>query len=266
MAGGEAESGGSGLDGMSQQEFDFEAKTEPPKSEATKAIIDRIKKLLRLGADKRGNAHEAERALQLAYELAEKYRVDMAGLNLDEATEAVMHEAWDMGMRFDRLRRGIVQILMRFFHVNVVLAQPKINVIGKPTDVLIAHYVHDFLLRTGRNCLKAYELEEKRQRRRVSTTKRANYLEGFIYGQWHRLDGCRERMPLTDSHAALVVTEEADREQYVEKNWTLRGNVKSLPDIRKNESAALKGFRDGKNTAINQPLEGSGRGSTLLLE
>lgn len=250
---------------MSQAEFDFEAKPEAakPASEASASLIERIKKLLRLAADKRGNSHEAERALQLAYELAEKHRVDVGSLDLDEQTEKVMHEKWDMGMRFDRLRRGVVGILATFFHVNVLVSNPKLTVIGKPTDVLLAHYVYDFLLRAGRNCLGAYEKSEKQARRRTSSTKRANYIEGFIWGLYAMLRQTRITAELTDAQNAIVLAEDAERRAYEVANFKTKP-LKSLPEKRRNESAASRGFNDGKAQSINQPLAGS-RDTTLLL-
>lgn len=250
---------------MKQDEFDFEAKSEAaaaPKSEASAAMIERIKKLLRLAADKRGNPHEAERALQAAYELAERHRVDVAGLDLDESTEKLIHERWRMGMRFDRFRRGITGVLESYFHVTVILDKPELIVVGKATDVLIAHYVHDFLLRAGRNCLSAYEQSEKSMRRRVSGTKRANYTYGFICGLHRMLRGSRGQMHLSDAQNALVVAEDRDRAGYVVDNFKTE-KLKALPEARRNDSALKAGFRDGKNTTINQPLN-SGRGPLLL--
>lgn len=248
-----------------QAEFDFEAKPDvaKPASEASASLIERIKKLLRLAADKRGNPHEAERALQLAYELAEKHRVDVGSLDLDEQTEKVTHERWDMGMRFDRLRRGVTGILATYFHVNVVVSNPKLIVIGKPTDVLLAHYVYDFLLRAGRNCLAAYEKAEKRARRRSSTTKRANYLTGFIWGLHSMLGNLREIAQLTDAQHAIVLAEDAERKAYQSATFSTR-TLKDLPAPRRNETAAMQGFRAGESQSINQPLSGS-RGTTLLL-
>ena len=120
--------------------------------------------------------------------------MDVTGLDPDEATEKVLHEAWTMGMRYDRLRRGIVGILQSHFHVTVVLAQPEIFVIGKPTDVLIAHYVNDFLLRAARNCVKAFDATEKLGRRRCSPSKRANYIQGFIWGLYAALSAGKKQI------------------------------------------------------------------------
>jgi uncharacterized protein DUF2786 len=240
-----------------QTEFDFEARKEA-RREATAEIIARIKKLLRLGADKRGNAHEAERAMQLAFELSEKYRVDMDALDLDEATGKLMHEYWDLGLRFDRLRRGIFSLLQTYFHVTVCVSTPRMLVIGKPTDVLIAKYVHDFLLRAGRNCLRNYEVEELKARRRLTTNKRAAYIAGFIWGLSSKLHGARDMLHLTDVQKALVIVEDAERTRHLGELVPPHhlADVKALPD-RKHRDAQMAGYFDGRDTSINQPLAGS---------
>jgi hypothetical protein len=127
-------------------------------------IIERIKKLLRLGADARGNAHEAERAMAMAFELAEKHRVDVESLSLDDETARAVHERWHMGRRFDRVRRGVFGLLQKFFHVTVCVSGAEMIVVGRAQDVTIARYVHDFLLRAARECLRAWEAAEKAER------------------------------------------------------------------------------------------------------
>ena len=226
-------------------------------------IIERIKKLLRLAADKRGNAHEAERAMQLAFELAERHRIDVAGLDLDEESARLVHERWEIGWRFDRLRRGIFALLQTYFHVTVCVSRPQMIVIGRPQDVLIARYVHDFLLRAGRECLRKYEAEQKDSGRRMTTNKRAGYLAGFIYGIGSKLAASRKTMPLTDSMAALVVVEDAARDQMLAKLVPMRADLARL-EGRKNPTAVMAGYLDGRATTINQPLSGAPGGPLAL--
>lgn len=250
------------MNAHAQAEFDFEARKEEVK-QASAAMIERIKKLLRLAADQRGNRHEAERALALAYELAEKHRVDVAALDLDEKTEVMLHEQWQIGMRFDRLRRGVCGILQTFFHVTVLISKPRLIVIGKPTDVLIARYVHDFLLRAGRDCLKTFEQEQKRLRRRMSKAKREGFTTGFIWGLSAMLRAGRATAGLPEADGALVVKESAERDAYAATLGKI-AELPALPDGRRNESALTSGYRAGKATTINQPLAGSAGGPLLL--
>jgi hypothetical protein len=58
--------------GTDQQEFDFERRSST--KEAPVEIVEKIKKLLRLAADK-SNRHEAELALRRAFELARRHSI-----------------------------------------------------------------------------------------------------------------------------------------------------------------------------------------------
>jgi len=232
---------------------------------ATDTIIERIKKLLRLGADARGNAHEAERAMALAFELAEKHRVDVESLNLDEETARVVHEFWHVGARFDRLRRGIFGILQSHFHVSVCLNRPRMLVVGRAQDIAIAQYVHDFLLRTGRACLQTFERAERWWKRRMTAAKRAGYTAGFIYGVNAALNRTRETMPLTGSQNALVLAEQKDRDAVIGEIAGRTGTVDALPEGRRNRDALMAGYAAGKSTTIHQPL-GATPGAQLALQ
>ena len=227
-------------------------------------ITERIKKLLRLAADKRGNPHEAERALALAFELAEKHRVDVESLDLDEKSAALIHEYFEVGFRYDRMKRGIFGLLQNYFHVSLVLCRPRMLVVGRQEDVMIARYVYAFLRRAGSDCLAAYARAEKSRRRRMSTNKRAGFITGFIWGISAMLRKSRESIPLSDSASALVVVEEAARDAYIAAQVGPIQELKALPD-RKNESAITSGYVKGKAMQINQPLTGAGAPQLQLL-
>ncbi len=247
-----------------QSEFDFNA---PPRAEAmpaSAAILARIRKLLRLGADKRGNSREAEAAMAMAFELAEKYRVDVAGLDLDEETRRVLDERWPVGARYDTLRRGVFGVLRSYFHVTTCLARPEMIVIGKPADLAIARYVHDFLLRAGRECLRSFEAAEKAARRRMTPAKRTGYLQGFIYGIHANLQRTHEQLALGDAHAALVVVEEAEREARLNELVPQRVTLSDCKQ-RRNKTALMHGYQDGRATQIHTPLGGGHREAPLQL-
>lgn len=228
-------------------------------------ITERIKKLLRLGADKRGNAHEAERAMQLAFELAEKHRVDIESLDLDERTARIMHEWFELGRRLDRLRRGIIAILQTYFHVSTCVVASQLMVAGREQDIIIARYVYDFLLRAGRDCLRTYAAAERAARRKMTTAKRAGYISGFIYGLAHSLNKSRSRLSLTDAQEALVIAEGRERDRYLDQFVPGRKNLKALTE-RRHRRAIDAGFADGRSTSIRQPLNPSDSPSLLLLK
>ena len=249
-----------------QAEFDF---TAPPKAEnakqASAAVLARIKKLLKLGTNPAAAQGEAETAMRMAYELAEQFRVDLSTLDLDEETRRVIDERWDVGARYDTLRRGIFGLLRRFFHVTTCLDKPCMVVVGKAADLAIARYVHDFLLRAGRAALKADELSEKRARRRMTAAKRVGFLNGFCYGIAAQLEAAKETLRLGDSHKALVVAEEKEREAHMKE---IVGETSPLKPLKqtKNQGAVWRGFVQGQATQIHRPLAGGHREAPLALK
>ena len=122
------------------------------------AVIERIKKLLRLGRSP--NQHEAELAMQRAFELAEKYRIEVESLDPDDREAAVVHEWFLAGARMSFLKKRALSIVQSFFHVDVCTSLPRVVFVGRSTDITIAHYVWEFLVTAGTRCLRAYEAEE----------------------------------------------------------------------------------------------------------
>lgn len=247
---------------MKQSEFNFDGQPKapppPPKvsPERMKEVMEKIKKLLRLAADQRGNPHEAERALALAFELAEKHRVDVTSLDLDEEVAKIVFEHIHIGQRLDTLRKGILGLLQTYFHVTVCVQGARLLVIGKPEDILFATYVHDFLLRAGRACLATFTADEKRARRRMTPLKRAGYLQGFVYGLSSQLNRARTALALDDERTALVLAEEGARKAKLAAMVPDRAVVKSQSK-KLNKSALEQGWIDGRKTQINQPLAGA---------
>lgn len=224
--------------------------------------IDKIKKLLRLGRS--ANRHEAELAMQRAFELAEKHRIDVEQLDLDEREAAVVHEWFKVGQRISFLKKRALAVVMRFFHVNVCLSTPEVVFVGRATDIAIAHYVFEFLVRTATRLLRAFESGERAQRRKVNHAKRTNYIHGFIYGIVEKLDGAKQTMPLTDSQSAIVVAEDRAREDYL-KELIPNQRTKRIEGSRRNKTALMAGYHDGKKTSIHQPIAGT-PGAPLLLQ
>jgi len=174
-----------------------------------------------------------------------------------------VHERWHMGRRFDRVRRGVFGLLQKFFHVTVCVSGAEMIVVGRAQDVTIARYVHDFLLRAARECLRAWEAAEKAERRRVTLNKRSNYITGFFWGVSSKLHKSREAMPLTDKQGALVVAEKAERDAVMDG---LAPGRKTLPalEARRHLGALCSGLRDGEKTNIHTPL-GATPGAQLAL-
>jgi len=214
-------------------------------------IAEKIKKLLRLGRS--SNPHEAELALQRAFELAEKHRIDVESLNLDEREAAVVHEWFEMGHRLSFIKKRALGLVQRFFHVEVCISSPRVVFVGRAQDITIAHYVFEFVVRAGTKCLRAFESGERAHRRKVNHGKRTQFLHGFFYGLSMKLRGAQQAHPLTDQQNALVVGERLSRESYLGQ---LIPNTKklSLDAGRQNKGALLASVDAGQSTSIHQPL------------
>jgi hypothetical protein len=89
----------------------------------------------------------------------------------------------------------------------------------------------------------------------MTTLKRAGYLQGFIYGISSQLNKSRKALNLDDERAALVLAEETARKAKLDE---LAPNCtsKKIEPPKLNKSALEQGWIDGRETRINQPLNG----------
>lgn len=249
-----------------QLDFDFDSEpldeepavtAAPRESTASRSTLDRIRKLLRLAKDKAATPAEAEAAAQAACELATRHHVDTASLNLDEHEEAIIGR-YLKAARNDRLAKGVRGVLRSYFHVETCFCGKTVLFVGRETAVAIAEYMWDFLVRNGRSACRAYEDAEKRQRRRMTTLKRDNFLAGFCWGLHSKLGETRSAMQLTDNQQQIVLVEEQARLVKLEElsGGTVQAKVKPL---KRRLSAAGAGFIAGQATEINTPIGGKGR-------
>lgn len=211
-------------------------------------VTDKIKKLLRLAQS--SNQHEAELALQRAFEMAARHNIDMAGLDLDDTTKRILHEKFHVGERFSLIRKLTFGILETFFNVSIVMARPNILFVGTATDVQIAIYIHQFLVGVCSRALRAFETT---QRRKLTPTKRNGFIAGFMYGVSAKLRGAKKLLEIDENRTGLVLAEEARRDNYVEQNF--KTHEVSLDCGRKHRNALLEGWESGNAVEFNKPLE-----------
>jgi len=233
-----------------QPEFDFDAR--PASQQAPPDIAEKIKKLLRLG--KSSNRHEAERALEAAFRLARKYRVDVESLDLDEESETLAHEWFAFTKRASFLQCRALNVVMHFFRVDVCIHHTsRLLFVGRPVDVMIAHYVFEFIVRAGKLELRGFERLERAMRRKMSTGKRKQFVQGFIYGITRQLHEVEREVVLDDSKTALITADELRRKRYLDE--LVPGLVtKQVESGRANKTALMHGFARGQQTQISQPL------------
>ncbi len=214
-------------------------------------VIEKIKKLLRLGQS--GNQHEAELAVQRAFELANRHHVDVESLDLDERSAAIVHEYIHCGERLSFLKKRTLNIVTTFFHVEVCVCSPRVLFVGRQTDIAIASYVFEFLVGAGTRGARAWEAGERIARRKVTQNKRVNFYQGFIYGIARKLGESQAQAVLDDSQSALIVGEKRQREAVL-ADLVPRTQSMTIENGRRVASAMMAGYKHGQGTSIQQPL------------
>lgn len=228
---------------------------------ASKATLEKIRKLLRLAKDKAASPAEAEAAAQAACELATRHHVDTASLNLDAHEEALIGKYLKRGKN-DRLTKGVLGVLRHYFHVQTCGCGSQVLFVGRETAVVIAEYMFAFLVRAGRTAASEYERAEKRQRRRMTPLKRDNFFAGFSWGLHAKLRETHGAMELTDNQTAIILVEANARDAKLTELVGATEEVKPKP-LKRTLSAASAGFRAGSSTEWQTPTSA---GERLALE
>jgi hypothetical protein len=218
------------------------------------SIIEKIKALLRLARS--ANKHEAELALQRAFELAEKHKIDVTTLDPDANAEDVTHELFGFGWRLAFLNGVMLNLCVRFFHVEICLKKPDVMFVGKPTDITIAWYVYGFLCQQCRKWLRQFEAEEKSARRKITEAKRKNFISGFSYGIASQLREVKAAIQIDDTKTALILAEREERKRHLAEAVPNTADIK-LHEPRRQRGALMEGYTRGKETRINKPLTGT---------
>lgn len=239
---------------MNQTEMNFDVPPRKDASEVPGQLLEKIKKLLRLASS--SNQHEAALAMSRAMALADRANLDLSSLREDDDVGEIVQRWIPTGARLAREKQLALGIVQTFFSVHPVMFKSKSAVvfIGTDADIVIAEYVFEYLTRASRRCLAAYEVEEKRCRRKTTPGKRVNFLAGFFYAISNTLRHQRAEILLEDQKFALVLSsQEKAREQYVGEQL---GPTKAvvLRKSRRNRDALESGWRDGKNTSLNPAL------------
>lgn len=217
-----------------------------------------IKKLLRLS--KSPNHAEAELALSRALEIAERHNIDIQELSLDDDLRKIVQERIPVGWRVSALRRRVLYgIVEPFFNVDVILGRPSFIMVGTRSDIAIATYVYEFCCGCLSRSLSAFA----RESRRLSKTKRHNYIAGWIYGLASTLKQQRAALMEATVGMDLMIRSEAQRRaDYVTTHIATR-DATFKKRHRHDHSAMIAGILDGKQTKINAGL--GSRNSTLLI-
>jgi hypothetical protein len=235
-------------------------------------ILDKIKKLLRLGADKAASPAEAELAVQRAYALAAQHQIDIENVSLDDDVRRIIAENFPHPGRVSFARKKLLNLIATFFNVNVILQpvpawarsltgrQPKVTFIGTTVDIQIARYVYDYLHTACAAALREFILSRKR---RTSPSTQKQFVLGFCYGVSSKIWAAKAH--LTEHQNALILHETARRDQFAETAFDPRTLKPVKADAgRRNENAVAAGFVEGEKVEIRKPIETNAAGQLLL--
>lgn len=213
-------------------------------------VIEKIKKLLRLGQS--NNRHEAELALQRAFEIAERNNIDLAALDLAEDLKKIARRAYHVGSRLSYTRKSALRIVGTFFNVTPVVGRPCIVFVGTAADVEIAVHVFEFITRCcNRDLLAA---RKRAARRRFTRNQMLNFVNGFFYAIGGNLRQARaEVLVAHDQYALVLQSEEKRRDAFIESTMETRP-INLLESGRRNVDVLMLAHRYGREVQINSPL------------
>lgn len=220
-------------------------------------IIEKLKKLLRLGQS--SNQHEAELAIERAFELAARHNIDMASVDVDEETKRILHKKFKMGQRLSLIRKLAIQLVHNYFNVNAVVSRPDVILVGTETDVAMASYVLEFIVGACSRAAAAYARSEPRK---LTEKKRKSFIAGFFYGVSAKLGGMKENLMLGNSQNELVLRREIERNKYVDDNFNTHDF--SIERPRKFTNEVLQGFAAGSELEIHKAVDGKRTEGRLL--
>lgn len=222
-------------------------------------IIEKIKALLRLA--KSDNPHEAERALEAAYKLASKHHVDLSQLDPDSDSRTIQPGHIPCPDKLAQEWKEALNVAHNYFHVSVTVlrGQQRCLIVGTELDIELASYVVTYLVRACRQALAKWKKSEQLARRKVTKNKTFNFVGGFFLGVRAALRKQREAetMARGEGFQLMLISEREQRDQFTQ--GYLGGSPKSItmPEMRIDHRARLRGFLTGSDTKINPGLKGS---------
>jgi hypothetical protein len=231
---------------------------ELPDEEAR--VLRRIAKLLALGAS--DNQHEAEVAMREAHRLMLKH-------NLHGAAEerrrgyGFRHLGEPTG-RLQAHQRVLASILGSHFFVEPIwvtvhrpldgIAGTVLEVCGTDTNLEMASYVHDFLLRSAEHLWSAH----RRTAGLRGDAHRRSFLVGVMRGFLEKLETQREE----DRKEGLVLRHDRGLGDYLRQRYPRQRSIRST--ARANPAAFHEGQKAGRSIVLSKPIATTAqRGHTL---
>lgn len=206
-------------------------------------VIDKIRKLLRLGRCAAATPAEAAAAMAKAMQLAAEHGVDLDKIRDDAGGGSSVTHRTTAAM-FGPAERNAASLVKRHFNVDALFSSSRgkrvVHFIGYPESCDLAIYCFVFLVRSAKSAW--------RQR----TNKRLRNREAFIYGFFLAID---ELMPPKFHQPGLVASFTAYRDEVLlqgSKLITRQIAPKSIPT-----RSLTSGYMAGKRNGINNSIRGT---------
>ncbi|MBI5646672.1 MAG: DUF2786 domain-containing protein [Ignavibacteriae bacterium] len=231
----------------------------------TSPIIGKIRKLLALAGSP--NEHEASLALAKAREMQREYGISDSDL---AQAEFVIQQCNRSTWRSRPIEQPwIFSLLKAYFKViPVIITTGAMEVLGcdwiycgKPHDILIAEYVHDYLMRVAKQRWSIYEKSlSHRIKRRGKIERHRAFLHGFFCAVSERLDAQNRAWY---NETGIVVHADAKLVNFVDQYL---GGALSKRSINKGKSdqSFVDGFVQGVDVDIAKPVSAAQSNNRLV--
>ncbi len=220
-------------------------------------VLERVRKLLALAES--DNAHEAEAAMAQAHRLLLRHNLALHG-------SAAVYQARLLGEARAALplhAKMVAGLLTEFFFVEAVWILQydalrdrdvrRLEIYGRPHDVEMAAYVHDYLHEACERLFLA-----ARRRGELDGSARRDYLAGVLAGFRQKLGAERHRA----AEQGLVWVGDGDLRQFVRQRHR---HLRTLGSAGARRSRAHDlGRRDGARLTVHRPMQSQGGGGRAL--
>jgi len=223
-------------------------------------IIDKIKKLIRLGSNN-SNHHEAEAAMLKAQEIAIQNNIDISQVSSEEdKKENITKEEKNVGQRLPICSRFITGILAKFFGVSLVVSGNRylgrtIHFIGKPQDVEFAKWAYEYLNEVFINSWRKYKEDNNKP-----LEFREIYLLGLCRGLYNKLQENKKNIESNineenkDKYALVVLDNKAQLAVATKQFFNNLTSGKQKKVKVKDQESYNAGYNNGQKINVNRVL------------
>lgn len=240
-------------------------------NELSNSFVEKIRKLLALATST--NKNEAESAMAKARAMAVERGIELSAINIGQPEENYENKRVSMGQRFPVTARYVFWILKSHFNVKVIQSGNRefgrsIVLLGKESDVQIANYVMEFLIK------KFLDIWREDQKKHGLETKNR---ESYLYGVWKGLDArltqeaeeakraklatMENAEEVANKYAMVLVSDQKKLEEYVGNIFPSLRNIKGRAININSQVAIQLGKEAGSKIQINKGLN---KGSEVL--